>query len=167
MAFCHGQGGDDQSDGCCYLPDGTVCHLRLKLVGGRVLQGPTLTDLGTVDQFVRSLTNNGAARNRATQQAQGITFACMAAIRVIAANASLLNDRPAFESAWLAQPDYASTVAPLWRAHEQKVGLPEGSQDCPRWKGPECCYSESTVRNEEKAASLSTVAVTVRRAGGS
>jgi hypothetical protein len=168
MAFCHGN-GDPATDGCCHLPSG-ICPQRLKVVEGRVLRGPLLTDLGTVDQFVRTLTNNGAARNRASQQvAQGLTYACLSALRAIVANPASLTDRAALEAGWLAETEYARVVATQWRAHEQANGLPPNSLDCPTWKGEggiQCCFGEDPATNEAKAAGLSSVAVSVRRAGG-
>ncbi len=167
MAFCHGN-GDPDTDGCCHLPSG-VCPLRIKIVNGRVLRGPNLTDLGTVDQFVRSLTNNGAARNRATQQAQGITYACMAAIRSIVANPAVLTDRAALNAAWLADAEYVSIVAPQWREREDELELPAGTLDCPTWRGTgtaQCCFAEPIAMNEARGAGLHSTAVTVRRAGG-
>lgn len=175
MAFCHGK-GDPDNDGCCHLPSG-ICHLRLKLVdvnvGGNVerhvFEGRDLVDRGTVAQFVATLTNNGAARNRATQQAQGITYACMAAIRAIVANTSTLSNRAALNAAWVADAQYQALVAPEWRAREDALGLPAGTLDCPTWRGTgvaQCCFAEDATTNEAKAATLSTAAVTIRRAGG-
>jgi hypothetical protein len=165
VAFCHGRGAVDQADGCCFLSDGTICPLRIKIVGGRVLEGPTLIDRGTVTP----LTNNGAARNRAQQQAQGLVYGCLAAIRVIVAQASLLNDRAAFEAAWNAQADYVAQVRPHWNIVEDRMGIPRGSFQCSTWKGEagqQCCFSQNTVTNEAEAANLTATAVTVRRAGG-
>ena len=170
MPACHGQGGVDQATngdgGCCYV-NGTVCPLRLKQVNGRIFDAAG-TDLGTTTQYINSLTNNGAARNRAQQQAQGVVFFCKAAISVIVAQASLLNDRPAFNAAWNAQVDYVAQVRPAWAALEQAQGLPAGSYQCSTWGPPQgqCCFSESQAVNDAKFAALSATAVTVRRAGG-
>lgn len=171
MPFCHGQGGADQANngdgGCCYV-NGAVCPLRMKQVGGHIFNAAG-TDLGTTTQYINSLTNNGAARNRAQQQAQGVIFFCLAAIKVIMVNPNLLNDRPAFEAAWNSQADYVAQVRPAWAALEQQAGFPAGSYQCSSWKGAnglQCCFSETTTVNEAKASPLNATAVTVRRAGG-
>jgi hypothetical protein len=160
MAFCHGKGGADQVDGCCYV-NGEVCPNRLKQVNGRIFDHVG-TDLGTTTEFIASLTNNGAARNRGAQQVQGIVFACRAAINAIVANASVLNDRAAFDVAWAARPEY-QPVADAWEA----LGLPRNYCQVYGMAQGQCCFSEDEATNEAKAADLSSVAVTVRRAGGS
>lgn len=157
--FCHGQGNLDSSlDGCCWI-DGAICPNRLKIVNGRVLKGPALTDLGTVTQYVQSLTNNGAARNRANQMAQAIVYACEAAILTIVASASVLNDRAAFDAAWAARPEYQA-IGDYWESR----GLPRNY--CMVY-GPaqgQCCFSETPEVNAAKGSALSTTAVTLRRA---
>lgn len=167
---CHGQGGADQVNngdgGCCYV-NGAVCPLRLKQVNGHIFDAAG-NDLGTTTQYINSLTNNGAARARAAAQAQGVIFFCKAAVSVIVANASLLNDRPAFNTAWNNQAEYLAQVRPAWAALEQRNGLPAGSYQCSTW-GPairHCCFSEDLATNEAKQAALSSTAVTLRRAGG-
>jgi hypothetical protein len=167
VAFCHGKGGADQDGthpngdgGCCYV-NGAVCPNRLKQVDGRVYDH-TGADLGTTTQYINSLTNNGAARRRAADQVQGIVFGCVAAIRAIVANASIVTDRAVFDAAWAARLEYQA-VADAWEAlglprdYCQVYGMPQG----------QCCFSEDTVTNEARAADLSEVAVTLRRAGGS
>ena len=158
--FCHGQGNLDPAfDGCCFIPGGTICPNRLKFVNGRVLQGPNLTDLGTTTQWINSLTNNGAARNNAAKQVQGLVYACDAAIKAIVAQLSILSSRATFDAAWEARPEY-QPIADLW----ETIGKPRNW--CMTYGPPEaqCCFSESAAINAAKAAALDSTAVTIRRA---
>lgn len=154
--FCHGQ-GDQATDGCCWVA-GAICPNRLKIVNGRVFKGPNLVDMGTVTQYVQSLTNNGAARNRANQMAQGLIYACEAAINTIVFNAGGLTDRAVFDAAWAARPEY-QPIADAW----EQIGKPRNW--CQLFGPPEgqCCFGEDPATNASKAASLSSSAVTLRR----
>jgi hypothetical protein len=165
MAFCHGQGGPDQPDGCCYV-NGLPCPLRWKIVDGRIYEGPDLTDLGTVVDLVNARWRQKQIREKVLEQVQGITYLCRAALEVVAADPSLILDRVAFEQAWDNHPDYVALVRPAWEAVEDRMGLARGEFQCSSWKGEgnqQCCFSEDTATNESKAGALSTVAVTLRR----
>ena len=153
--LCHGN-GDLSVDGCCYV-NGAVCPLRWKLVAGRILEGPDLTDRGTVVSFAASVSNNPNIRQRIIDQAQGLTYACSAAINALVADAKLLNDRPGFEAAWAARPEY-QPIADAWEA----IGKPRDW--CPKF-GPaegQCCFGETQAVNDAKVAALSTTAVNIR-----
>lgn len=161
--FCHGKGNPD-TDGCCWV-NGQVCGLRLKIVNGRVLEGPQLVDRGTIAQYAATL---GAkqVRDRATAQLTGPVIACRVAVTLIAKNGALLTDRPALDAAWIGHADYQAQVRPVWTAVEQRQGLPAGTLDCPEWHGsgtPQCCYAEDEATNLTRRADLSTAAVTVRQ----
>lgn len=167
MAFCHGN-GDPDHDGCCHI-EGQPCALRIKLVNGRVLRGPDLVDLGTVTDYVRGHAPPGNARARLTAQLQGVTYACSAALRVIVADPSALDDRQRFEAGWHADDGYVEFVAPRWREIEERYELVPGSLDCAPWDGEggkQCCFGEPPEVNEARAAGLSVAAVRVRRARG-
>lgn len=166
MAICHGN-GDLGNDGCCFV-NGNVCPLRWKIVGGRIFDNLG-TDLGTVNAYIDSIVQSGAARTRAKAQVQGVTYACSAAVEVIAANASLLNDRPALNAAWDAHAGYVTKVRPAWSAIEERLGLAPGEYNCSTWSGvtrSQCCFAEDSATNAAKAAGLSATAVTIRTAGG-
>lgn len=170
MTFCHGS-GDPPNDGCCYVSDGTVCPLRYKIDGGRILEGPDLVDRGTVEEYVRGAVKGKGNQDRVLAQLTGIRYACRAAVEVIAADAKLLTDRPAFEAAWDGHADYVALVRePHWTVIEERTGLPPGSYQCSTWRGfdttPHCCFREDPVTNDEKAAGLSAEARQLRQAGG-
>lgn len=168
MAVCHGSGnlGEAFGDGCCWV-GGAVCPLRWKISGGRIFDH-TGTDLGTVDAVVRShVGNNPQRRQRVLDQLQGVTFVCTAAVDVIVADPSLLNDRPAFDAAWNNHAGYLAQVRPGWAALEQTNGWAPGSYQCSTWTGaagPECCFAEDPASNTTKLAALSVSAVTIRSA---
>ena len=164
--ICHGQ-GDPTNDGCCWV-EGAPCPLRLKITGGRVFDASG-NDLGTVDTYINSLVQSGAARTRAKAQVQGVRIACRAAVEVLANDAKLLNDRAGFEAAWNQHPAYVALVRPTWARVEDSLGLARGSYQCSTWKGtgsPQCCFAEDPVSNAAKAAGLTSTAVTIRTAGG-
>lgn len=156
MAFCHGS-GNLAGDGCCFVA-GQVCALRWKIVDGRIKEGPQLVDRGTVAEYAASVTNNRQAQQRIIDQAQGVTFACKAAVEVVASDSKLLTDRAGFESAWAAHPAYQA-VADQWEA----IGMPRSY--CPQF-GPaegQCCYAESESVNLAKCSALSASAVQIRQ----
>jgi hypothetical protein len=116
--------------------------------------------LGLVDDVIQALVGNSKPRrDRVKAQAQNIMFLCTAALAVIGNDPSLLNDRPAFDAAWEATPEY-QTIADIWQAQ----GKPRN------WcmiYGPvegQCCHREDPATNTARAASLDPVAVTVRAA---
>lgn len=151
MVFCHGK-GTPVGGHCCYV-NGQVCP--------HYLSGADLTAIAN------SFT--GARKTRALQMVQGINHGCKIAIKVIANNASLLNNRAAFNAAWDSDPEYLVTPRPTWIEVERVGSLPVGSYQCSTW-GPgigQCCFSEDAVTNESKASTLSSQAVAIRRAGGS
>lgn len=166
MSFCHGK-GNTETDGCCYVA-GAPCPLRLKIVDGRVYAGPDLTDLGTITEYVATLSTNRQVRQRAADQAQGLNIACRAAIEVIVQDASRLSDRAAFEAAWNTHPDYVALVRPHWEVIEENLGLTPGSYQCSSWTGSpgtaraECCFAEPEAENSARRAVLSSAAVTIR-----
>ena len=156
MAFCHGKGNLD-TDGCCWV-NGVICANRWKIVDGRIKEGPELTDKGTVAEFAASVTNNKQAQDRIIAQAQGLIYACRAAVNVIIAQPALLNNRAGFEAAWAARPEY-QPVADAWEA----IGKPRAW--CPQY-GPaegQCCYSEDEATNASKRSTLSVAAVQIRQ----
>jgi hypothetical protein len=167
VRFCHGA-GNLTTDGCCYV-DGAVCPLRLKIVNDHVFDAAG-ADLGTVDAVVRQYAGNNPQRQlRVRDQLQGVVYVCRAAVDVIVADASLLNDRPAFNAAWIAHAEYQSLVRPAWARLEQANGWAPGSYQCATWTGTgvaQCCFAEDEATNAAKSADLSTSAVTIRRAGG-
>lgn len=165
--FCHGKGNPD-TDGCCWVA-GQPCPLRLKIVNGRVLEGPNLTDIGSVTSFTNGVVNGKANRDRVAALLTGPTIACRAAIEVLANNSTLLTNRAGFETAWNSHARYVAEVRPHWAQVEADLGLAAGSYQCSTWKGVagnECCFAEPELTNLTKRADLSAVAVTVRQAGG-
>lgn len=155
MAFCHGN-GNLNTDGCCWV-GGEICPNRWKIVDGRILKGASLTDLGTVEDFAASVSNNPNIQKRITDQAQSLTFACSVAVDVLVADPSLLDDRPGFEAAWAAHQDY-QPIADAW----ESIGKPRSW--CPEY-GPgegQCCYAEDEATNAAKGATLTTSAVAIR-----
>lgn len=167
MSLCHGN-GDLVRDGCCYV-DGQPCPLRWKFVDGHILEGPALTDLGTTDAYIESLGYNKPTTDKIKAQVVALTYACRAAIEVLIEDTNRLNDRPAFEAAWNAHPDYVAQVRPHWASIEQTLGLAEGEYQCATWRGTsgsQCCFAEDAATNDAKAAGLSDDARTLRRAGG-
>jgi hypothetical protein len=165
--FCHGKGNPD-TDGCCWV-NGAICPLRLKVVNGRVYEGPNLVDRGTITQFANSIITGKANRDRVVALLTGPVIACKAATEVIAGNGNLLTNRAGFETAWNTHTRYVAEVRPHWAKVEEDLSLPAGSYQCSTWKGTagtECCFAEPEVTNLTKRADLSTVAVTVRQAGG-
>lgn len=162
--LCHGN-GDPARDGCCWV-NGAPCPLRLLLRDGHVYDAAG-TDLGTVDAMARNYVgNNAQRRQRVLDQLQGTHIVCRAAIDVIVADPSLLNDRAAFNAAWNAHPDYVAQVRPAWAAHERRAGLAEGSYQCSTWTGEgdqgQCCYAESQATNDSTKSALTAVAVSLR-----
>lgn len=167
MRLCHGSGNLD-TDGCCYV-EGQPCPLRWKIQDGRILEGPGLVDRGTVDTYINSLVNGNQARNRAKAQVQGVTYICKAAVEVIAADASRLNNRAALNAAWDSHPEYVALVRPAWERVEAMLDIPAGSYQCSTWRGvgdPECCFAEDDATNAAKRANLSVQAVQVRQQNG-
>lgn len=164
--ICHGN-GDPSNDGCCFVR-GEICPLRWKVVGGEIFDADGV-NLGTTDAYINSIIQSGAARTRAKAQVQGTTYACRAAVEVIAGQASLLNNRPAFNAAWDNHADYVALVRPAWAEIEEELGLPAGSYNCSTWQGtgrPQCCFAEDATTNASRASTLSSTAVTIRTAGG-
>lgn len=165
--LCHGN-GNAGVDGCCFV-DGAVCPLRWKIVDGRILEGPELLDRGTVEEFAASVSKSKQVQQRVVEQAQGVTFACKAAIEVVVDDPALLSDRDGFEAAWNGHADYVTLVRPHWAAIENRLGLAAGSYQCSSWEGaggPQCCFAEDQVTNSAKTAGLSSTAVTIRQARG-
>lgn len=163
--LCHGKGDDGQ--GCCFIR-GQVCPLRWRLDGGHVYSSDD-SDLGTVQAFIESIIHSKPGRDKAYAQLEGVRFACRAAVEVLVDDARLLNDRPGFEAAWMAHPDYVSLVAPEWREIELDHGLPAGTLDCAAWHGTggsQCCFSQSQAENDADATDLSVEARTLRGLGG-
>lgn len=168
MSICHGN-GDLVRDGCCYV-NGEVCPLRWKFVDGRILEGATLTDLGATDAYIDSLGYNKPTTQAIKDQVAGLTYACKAAIEVLIADSSLLDDRPRFEAAWNAHADYVAMVRPHWATIEETLGMAEGEYQCSTWRGTggaQCCFAEDAATNDAKAAPLTTGATAIRQAGGS
>jgi hypothetical protein len=162
--ICHGQ-GNPSTDGCCYV-NGAPCPLRWKIVAGRILEGPTLIDRGTVDSYINSIVSGKPNRDRAKALVQGAVYICSAAVDVLVASPALLNDRPGFEAAWNAHARYVAEVRPAWVDVEQRLGLPAGSYQCSTWmgvQGPECCFAEDQATNDTKAAALTATAVSIRQ----
>lgn len=157
MAFCHGR-GDPANDGCCYV-HGRPCSLRWKIVNDHILEGPNLTDLGTVDACIDGLVGGRQAQDRAKAQVQGVMYACRAAVAVVATDPSATSSRAAFLSSWASHPDYQS-VADAW----ERIGLPRNYCQVYGPAEGQCCFAEDESTNTVKGASLSTVAVSVRRA---
>jgi hypothetical protein len=153
MPFCHGQGSTDPG-GCCYV-NGAIC--------------PHHKSAAELLTWIDSLGLTGQRKTRALAMAQGVQHACGIALQLIAQDPSLINARATFENLWNTHPDYIRDVRPAWVEVEQRMGLPVGAFQCSTWKGAsgsQCCFSETTVVNEQKASSLSATAVTIRRAGG-
>jgi hypothetical protein len=153
-AICHGNGWLGQ-DGCCYV-DGAVCPNRWKIVDGHVFDAQG-NDLGTVEQLIATVTNNRNAQRTGAQLAQGITFLCGVAMKVLLNDTKLISNPTGFRAAWLAHPDY-QPIAAAW----ERIGQPRNW--CMTF-GPgegQCCYSEPLTENEAKQQLLSEVAVQVR-----
>lgn len=171
--LCHGQ-GDLNKGGCCYV-NGDVCPLRWDLrvnedTGVRHLYASDGTDLGPVEDYIRSVVKGRGNQDRAIAQTQAIRWACRAAVEVLASDSRLLTDRQAFADAWNAHPEYQAKVRIHWEALEDRLGLPAGSYQCSNWRGtdvPQCCFAEDVVTNETKASSLHSDAKNLRQAGGS
>jgi hypothetical protein len=164
--ICHGN-GDLTRDGCCYVA-GQVCPLRLKIVNNHVYNS-TGTDLGTVQEVATSYGANKPQRDRASNQLQGITFVCRAAVEAIIEDSRRLTNRDSLVAAWHSHPDYLALVRPAWAELEQKLGLPTGSYNCGTWKGtggPQCCFAETQTENDLKSQGLTSEAKNVRIAGG-
>lgn len=165
MAFCHGQ-GNLESDSCCWV-NGSICPLRWKIEDGHILEGPELLDRGTVQEFAASVSNSKQIQQRILDQAEGVKFACRAAVEVLAGSPALLNDRAGFEAAWSAHPDYVTLVRSHWADLEVRLGFPAGSYNCSTWVGApggrsECCFAEDETTNAAKGAGLSSTAVSIR-----
>lgn len=163
--LCHGQGNRD-SDGCCWV-DGAPCPLRWKITDGRVYDA-TGADLGTPTQAAGRIAT-GQARGRVVAQLTGPAIVCRAALEVIASAATMLTNRPALNAAWNSHPEYVAKVRPEWARIEGELGLAPGSYQCSTWRGiagGECCFAEDAATNAAKEGTLTTEAVTVRRAGG-
>lgn len=148
---CHGQGNLD-SDGCCYV-EGGVCPIRWKIVNGRVLEGPALTDIGTVASAVQSrIGGSKTVRDRIAAAIGQRVFVCRLAAR--------------YEGNWdsvHADQEYQTKVRPSWSKIEQINNLPANSYNCGVW-GPltgQCCYGETAVVNAAKAAWLTAVPVRI------
>lgn len=156
MAICHGQGGPDQVDGCCYV-NGAPCPLRWKIDGQQVYEGPDMVPLGNVEQAVSTYVNGTPKRNRGVEQLQNVVYACRAAVIAIAEDGNRVTDRAAFEAAWTAYDGY-QPVADHW----QSIGRPR--EWCPQYGPPEgqCCFSEDEATNQAKAGALHVNAVEVR-----
>lgn len=151
---CHGNGNISQQ-GCCYV-DGVICPNRVTSVN--------------LTAFINSLGLTGNQKTQAqtygTKALQSVTWACGVAIKVAIANPSLLNDRTAFDAAWVSHPDYLVTPAPSWRALEAAQGRPVNSYNCSSW-GPteaQCCFGEVQSVNDAKMALLDSTQVTIRKA---
>ena len=166
--ICHGQ-GDQRANlfdgGCCFV-DGAVCPNRWfidRSPGSAVTQALVLdstgASLGTVDAVTRSYVgNNPSRRQEVYDELQGVLYLCKAAIAAIAANPSIRNNRATFDAAWAARSEY-QPIADAWEA----IGKPRNW--CQLY-GPtegQCCFGETTTVNAARAATLSAVAVTVRR----
>lgn len=163
MSFCHGK-GNQETDGCCWV-NGAPCPLRWKIVGGRIKEGPELTDRGTVAEYAATVSNNKQIQQRIVDQTQGLNIACRAAVEVIVANPALLNDRAAFDQAWNTHSEYVAQVRPHWRQVEINLGLAEGAYQCSTWVGTgrnECCFSEDEATNTARRSNLASSAVTIR-----
>ena len=174
--ICHGQGvpaGDPNTDpfleGCCLLTHPTVCPNRWFIDwAGDIGPAETVYDadrtaLGLVDDAIRDMVGNSKPRrDRVKAQTLNIKFLCTAALTVIGADPSLLNDRPAFDAAWEATAEY-QPIADIWEA----MGKPRnwcmlyGAQAA---LDNTCCFSETQAVNDAKAAVLDPVAVQVRSA---
>lgn len=164
--LCHGN-GDAAVDGCCWV-EGQICPLRWKIVNDHVFDHLG-TDLGTVDSFIKARVNGKPNQDRAKAQLQGVVYVCSAAIDVLVADSTLLDDRARFEAAWNAHEGYVAQVRPAWARIEQSLGLPDGSYQCSTWRGTgraQCCWAEDQTTNDSKAGSLHADGVKVRQAGG-
>ena len=172
--LCHGQGdlGEDPfNGGCCWIA-GTICPVRWFIdyststpggdVGTATILDSTGVSLGTVFDYVDNLMPGGgpnkAARvQRVLDQVQGVSYVCSAAAVAIGNDPSLINDRPAFETAWEATAEYQA-VADQWEAQGkprnwcQTFGPGEGH----------CCFGEDQATNDVKRGNMTTTAVTVR-----
>ena len=158
--FCDGK-GDLVRDGCCYV-DGQVCPLRWLLADGgdgqrHIYEGPSLTDLGTVTDYVNAAIPNRPGRRRAEDAVAGVAFVCSAAIATFVEDAKLLNDRPGFEVAWDAKIE---ELAPEVHAHFDAIGIDR----CPVWK-PEgqCCFKATHVAD---TSAMDAGNVALRQSGG-
>jgi hypothetical protein len=153
-AICHGN-GDLVRGGCCYV-DGAVCPNRWMIVDGHVFDAAG-NDLGTVQEIIASVTNNRKAQQTGAELAQGITFLCGVAMKVLLADTRLIGNPTGFRQAWLNHAEY-QPIADVW----ERIGKP---RDWCMTYGPgegQCCYAEPLAENEAKQALLSEVAVTVR-----
>ena len=165
--LCHGN-GDLAVDGCCWI-DGQVCPLRWLIEDGHIYEGPDLTDLGTVEGYITTNIKQKPRQDTARDMVQGARFLCRAAVEVLINDNGLVFDRPGFEAAWDAHPDYVAQVRPAWVALEQRLGLVEGEYQCSTWRGTgraQCCFREDPVENDTKALPLSANARALREAGG-
>jgi hypothetical protein len=161
MGFCHGN-GNIGTDSCCWVA-GEICPLRVKVVGTKIQRGPG-GELGR-DAFLNSM--GGEKADRAATQLEGVTYACKAALDVIADDPALRFRRSEFEEAWNNHPEYLELVRPHWEELEERLELEPGSYQCSTWVGirrPECCFAEPEEENEEKARGLSQSAVAIRKA---
>lgn len=165
MTFCHGNGSPEM-DGCCWV-DGAPCPLRIKIVDGSVV-APNGNTIGKVGNYVAEVHTTQSRRAEALEQLQGVTYACRAAVEVLATDPSLRRDRGAFEEAWNSHPDYVAQVRPHWEELEERLGLNPGSYQCSTWTGtgrPQCCFAETPETNEQRARGLAASAVAIRRKG--
>lgn len=164
--LCHGQGDQlpDLFDGGCCFVAGAVCPNRWYIAPGpvtadRQVFDSTRTLLGTVDQVARSFVGgNPNRRARIAEALQGTLYVCKAAVLAIDAQPSILNNRPAFDAAWFARPEY-TPIADAW----ESIGRP---RDWCMIYGPteaQCCFSETPAVNAARAGVLSTTHVTLRR----
>lgn len=163
MGFCHGN-GDLESDGCCWVA-GEPCPLRVKVSGSKIQRGKG----AAVDAAAFLDASGGTAerRDRLGTQLEGVTYACSAALDVIADDPSLRFRRSEFEEAWNNHPEYVELVRPHWEELEEQLGLEPGSYQCSTWigtGGPQCCFAEPEDENEEKARGLAVSAVAIRKA---
>ena len=167
---CHGN-GNLATDGCCYVA-GQVCPLRWKVENGIVYEGPNLTDLGEYTSAVDTKIGGAKAkRDAAKAQVPGAKYLCRAALEVIAADPTIVNDRAGFEAAWNNHAEYVALVRPEWQKIEERNGLAPGSYQCSTWKGiggiKQCCFAEPAINaTTVLQTAFNATAVTIRSAAG-
>jgi hypothetical protein len=175
MGVCHGQGepnADPFFGGCCFNPVGVICSQRWYIdyststppgdVGTATIYNSARVNLGTVDNYIKTIINGKPRQDIAKEMLQGSTYACGALARDLADNgvptgANWQRDLNARWSATFDPGGRAQAVGDYWVATSRPRNwcVTYGPGDA------QCCFLEGAATNAARVAKLSVTRVTI------
>lgn len=174
--ICHGQ-GDQRADlfdgGCCYI-NGQVCPHRwfIDYTGAATTRDARIidasgADLGSVDQYVKSVHNGKPRQDRVVEVIEGSLYVCGVLANTVIADGipTGANWEADFDAAWSAEYEPGGAAA--------DVGDYWASQGSPRnicvtclgnarpGARAKCCFAEDQATNDARAANLTATRVAI------